>query len=643
MTRRAGPGWNVLAILWGLAAGPAAAGSPPSWVREEAARPAPPCPDHCPAVVLLDRTTVQVGRDLTIETRWQRVVRIMTSDGIGAATFDFMLEPGSDLHDVEAWTLSADGPRGSAGRAQRVESNFTPGEYSDVRRVALSAPGARPGDVVAVEASWNERAPFPLYSWWPQAENLPTRLAELDIALPAGWSASSHGYRLGATLPAEPANRVHLELKDLEALPDEPDRPAMSALLPHVVVRYLGAPGQPDFQRWEGLAAWYAQLARAASASSACPADIASATGGTPVEQLETLARRVQRDVRYVAIELGQRRWEPDLASSTWQRRYGDCKDKAALLVSAIQSIGVEARLLLVCTRSRSDVDPASPDPNQFNHCIVAIAWPGDSVPAAATTRGPSGRPWTIFDPTDTAVPLGFVSDELGGTWGVIADAKEGLIRLPEASPSNFDIAVNGQMNERGDLSARITLAVEGPASAGLLSVFEQTDPAERRARTRAYLAAHWPQAVLDSCWLAAAPAHALRSVLGMDARLPGIARPAGGAWLFSPPLLTAWPGAPPRDSTRRLPVVLGNIGHFEENWEVRLPAGLVAESSPPVAWQGPAAAYTASIAGTPGRIALHRELDLRTRELPPGQYDQARGLLRAIHAGDHPSILLSR
>ncbi len=643
MTRRSGPRGIVTGLLIALAVGPAAAGSPPRWAREEASRPAAPCAQECPAVVLLDRTSLHVGRDLMVEAHWQRVVRILTSDGMSSAVFTLALEPGSELHELNAWTLSAEGLRGSAGRSQRLETNLSPEGYSDVRRVALAAPAARPGDVVAVEASWTERTPFPLYSWWPQTENLPTRLAELAIELPAGWSASAHGYRLGLALPAEPSSRFHLELRDLESLPDEAARPSMSALLPHVVVRYLGAPGQSDFQSWESLAAWYAELARAASASSACPTELASEAGGSPGERLETLARRVQMDVRYVAIELGRQRWEPDLAGATWQRRYGDCKDKAALLVSAIQSIGVEARLMLVCTRGVSDVDPASPDPNQFNHCIVAIAWPGEGAPAGATLQGPSGRRWTIFDPTDTRVPLGLVSNELGGTWGVIADPKEGLVRLPGASPSIIEVALVGRLDQRGDLSARIQLSVEGPAGAGLRAIFAPADPAGRRARAREYLATRWPEAVLDSCWVEPAIPDSPRSRFGMEVRLPGIARPAGRTRVFSPWLLTGWREAPPRGSIRRLPVVLGAIGRFEEHWEVALPEGLVADSVPALEWRGPAGAYSASVSGGTGRVVLHRALDLLAGELPADQYDQARGLWRSIQAGDHPAIVLSR
>jgi transglutaminase-like putative cysteine protease len=626
-----------------LGAGAAAAASAPRWVREQAALATPPHPDDCPALVLLDRTSARVARDLTIEVHRQRAVRLLTSEGGEAATFGFTLEPGAELHDLDAWTVSVDEVRGHAGRGERVERNVSDIGYSDLRAVTLTAPAARPGDLVAVEATWTEPEPFPLYSWWPQDENLPTRLAELDLELPSDWQATAHGYHVDAALPAAPSNHVHLALADVAMVPDEPSRPALSALLPHVVVRFVGASGQPDLRRWEDVATWYARLSAAATAASQCPADLASAARGDKLERLEALAAEVQRDVRYVAIELGKQRWEPDPGATTWQRRYGDCKDKAALLVAALQSIGVEARPMLVCTRSRSEVDPDSPDPLQFNHCIVAIAWPGDGAPPAATVQGPSGRRWTVFDPTDTWVPLGFVSAELGGTWGVIADPREGLVRLPAPSPSTLAVTVAGRMDDRGGLLARITLAAEGPASAALRAGFGAVDPSERLARAREYLAARWPQAALDSCRVEAADSSAMRCAIEMDARLPDLARPAGGAWLLSPGLLSAWQRPPSRDSLRRLPLVLGPPGRYEERWGVQLPGGLAPEPTPPVEWRGPVADYSAAVSGQSGQFILRRTLELRSRQVAPDQYPAVRGLLRAVYSGDHPSILLTR
>lgn len=633
----------AVALLGMLIPGGVRAASAPRWVRDAVPASPPAVSEECPALVLLDRTEVRLERDLEVEVHRRRVVRVRNSDGLPYSILQLHFEPGARLSDFYAWTLDQDGVRASADRSQLMESTLSPDGYMDVRLVSLAAPGARAGDLVAFEATWTERLPFPLVDWLPQGENLPVLRAELEIDLPKGWSAMIHGYRLAQPVPAGPLDHVSLALTGLPQLPDEPLRPEDSALLPRVVVRLAPAQGGAAFGRWETLAGWFADLARAAVAPAACPAELsASAGAGTPAQRVAELARAVQQKVRYVAIELGMQRWAPDPADATWQRRYGDCKDKAAVLVSALAANGIEARLTLVCTRHRWEVDPDSPDPFQFNHCIVAIAWPDGNPPGAATVQSRSGRRWTFFDPTDTNTPLGSISAQLGGTWGVIGDSAEGLVRLPEVTLSTVTREVRGRLADNGDLQGRITLWAEGPASAALLSAYGPLVPEERRNRAREWLSPRWPQAVLDSCWLAAM-SRPERVGVEMGFRLPGLARPMGREWLVVPSLLSAWPTSPPRDTVRTTPVVLGDPAVTEERWDIELPAGLEPEQRPPARWRGAIADYSLTAGGTPGRLVLQRRLELHRHEALPGEYGEARAFWRAVYSGDRPTILLDR
>ena len=64
--------------------------------------------------------------------------------------------------------------------------------------------------------------------------------------------------------------------------------------------------------------------------------------------------------------------------SEVIQRHYGDCKDKANLLVAMLRAAGIPANLALLSTGPGRDVDPQLPGINQFDHAIVY-------VPAATT------------------------------------------------------------------------------------------------------------------------------------------------------------------------------------------------------------------------------------------------------------------
>ena len=54
-------------------------------------------------------------------------------------------------------------------------------------------------------------------------------------------------------------------------------------------------------------------------------------------------------------------------------RRFGDCKDKAALMIALLREVGIDAELVLVRTRrgGRLDTEPASLA--IFDHAIVYV------------------------------------------------------------------------------------------------------------------------------------------------------------------------------------------------------------------------------------------------------------------------------
>jgi hypothetical protein len=633
-----------LGAVFALAAAvPAVAASLPSWARAVTEIATPAVDPDCPAVVLCDRTSIQVGRDLRLHTVRRRAVRILTSEGTESAALAVRIEPGGAIEDFNAWTWSADGVRATAGMKQRVESMLSSEGPTDVRRVALSAPAARAGDVAFLEAVWNEPAPFPAYLWLPMETNLPVVRAELALDLPKGWSAGVHGFQAALENSSSQPEVIRLAIAGLPRFPDEARRPADSRLVPRVLVSFDDDAKASRFRSWDALATWFEEFTRQASGPGSCPAELRTpAARGDTLAVAAELAHRVQMEVRYVAVELGMRRWQPDSAASTWQLRYGDCKDKAALLVSALEANGIRARLVLACTHDQWDVDPDSPHPFQFNHCIVAMRWPGPAAPAATVTTK-SGQAWTLFDPTDDDVPLGCISPALGGTLGLIAGPDGGLVRFPAATPADIRRVVTARLGSEGDLRGRLVVTANGPTSGAYRGRFGSLGTDGLRARARDYLAGHWPRATLDSCAVLVDSAAANRFSLGIDFRLQNAVRTTGNRWLYAPRFDAGAGAAPPNDTTRTLPIELGSPGRFEEEWQVELPPGFTCERRAPIECHGPAGDYVARIEPGPARLTVTRRLELRAGELPASEFAQAKALLKAMYAGDRASVLLTR
>jgi transglutaminase-like putative cysteine protease len=90
-------------------------------------------------------------------------------------------------------------------------------------------------------------------------------------------------------------------------------------------------------------------------------------------EQVLSVLQFLQDEVRYLGIEIGENSHQPSDPSAVFQRRFGDCKDKALLFVTILRALGVEAYPVLVNTESRHTLDDWQPTAFAFDHVIAQV------------------------------------------------------------------------------------------------------------------------------------------------------------------------------------------------------------------------------------------------------------------------------
>ncbi len=99
----------------------------------------------------------------------------------------------------------------------------------------------------------------------------------------------------------------------------------------------------------------------------------------------------VQQRIRYYGIELGVNSHRPHAPDEVLSNGYGDCKDKALLLISLLDEIGVDAWPILVSTRIRNGLRHRLPSPGVFNHVVVLVEHEGEQYWVDATDNSQSG------------------------------------------------------------------------------------------------------------------------------------------------------------------------------------------------------------------------------------------------------------
>lgn len=90
-------------------------------------------------------------------------------------------------------------------------------------------------------------------------------------------------------------------------------------------------------------------------------------------EKIEAIFEYLNDQVRYTGIEFGESAIIPHAPALTLKHRYGDCKDKAVLLVALLRAADVPAYVALLNAGQREDVPADLPGIGMFDHAIVYV------------------------------------------------------------------------------------------------------------------------------------------------------------------------------------------------------------------------------------------------------------------------------
>lgn len=158
---------------------------------------------------------------------------------------------------------------------------------------------------------------------------------------------------------------------------------------------------------WGDVAAWAIPLY---PATDVLPADLEARIVEwkklqDPNLRLRAALRAVQDEVRYFGVEMGSNTHRPNAPADTWNRRYGDCKDKTYLLVTILRKLDVAAVPALVSTELGRGLRDIEPTAAAFNHVIVR-ATPGKDVVWVDPTMTHQGGDPRMLDLSDLGAGL---------------------------------------------------------------------------------------------------------------------------------------------------------------------------------------------------------------------------------------------
>jgi len=455
----------TLCLIGSLAGVPlSCAADAPSWMHALANVPLPPHDEKTNAILLFSEDILSVQSNGRIKKVERRVYKILRPDGRNYGTIRADFDAESRISNIHGWCIPSQGKDYEVKEKDAIETalfGVQNGELmTDLKSKILTIPAADPGNIVGYEIE-QELRPYVMQDVWAFQREIPVREAHYSLQLPPGWEYKSALLNHSEVPPSGGNGQWQWVVNDVAAIRPENGMPAWQSIAGFMVISLFGnASGRVNgFQDWKAMGIWENGLAsgrREASPEIKKKTAELTANGATTLAKMRALAEFMQRDIRYVAIQLGIGGWQPHPAPEIFLHKYGDCKDKATLLSTMLKEIGVESYYLDINTE-RGTINPTTPATRWFDHVVLAIHLPGDLNDQSLhmIIAHPKLGRLLVFDPTDEFTPFGYLRGELQESYALLVTPDGGeLIKVPQlpASMNGFERTAKASLDSVGTL-----------------------------------------------------------------------------------------------------------------------------------------------------------------------------------------------
>jgi hypothetical protein len=647
---------GVILILISAATLPGA-DSVPDWVRAAAREPLPATlPKDARAVVLYDEQVITVHDSGEIDSLVRRVSKILRHEGHDSYGFvSVPFDNDTKILSLKAWTLPVDGKEFEVREKDSIESSpYTGDLYDGLRLKTLEIPAAIPGNVIAYEYSQKQR-PYIFDDSWDFQETVPVHRTRFTVNLPPGWEFKTQWANHPEVKEQKTGDSYTWELQDVPAIEVEPHMPPWPVIAGRMGVKYFPSATSAVRTRtsgsWKDIALWYAGLtATSRQASPEIKQKVAELTANTPAtyDKIKALTNFMQRQIRYVAIEIGIGGFQPHPASTVFQYKYGDCKDKATLLSSMLHEIGVDSYYVVTQVR-RGIVRPDFPSPGSFNHMILAIRLPDDVQQGNlyAVLNHPQLGRLLIFDPTSEYTPLGYIPPYEQENYGLLVTPDGGeLIALPLLPPATNRLMRTGtlSLSPAGDLTGDVSEVRWGAPAVDLREELLEATPANR-SKVIEYFLGHF----LNNFRLTSATIGNLELmddslVVHYKFTVDRYAQSAGNLLLVRPRVLGSKEPLWDLSTKRKYPLEFSEATVQTDDFEISLPQGYVADDLPmPADVKSKYGNYRSKIDLTGNTLHYQRMYELKKVYVPTIELPEARDFFQEVATDERASAVLRK
>ncbi|MFT4854862.1 MAG: hypothetical protein ACI9UV_000594 [Algoriphagus sp.] len=195
-----------------------------------------------------------------------------------------------------------------------------------------------------------------------------------------------------------------------------------------------------------------------------------TANSNSTFEKIDILYSYLQRNYRYVSIQLGIGGWQSMKTSDVVKYAYGDCKALTFLMQSMLAEVGIESHYTLVFAgQDEDDIEVEFPS-NQFNHVILQ-AIDGDQP--------------VWLECTSNTLPAGYLGDFTKNRHVLVTNKTGGyLTKTPDYKGLDWNTAksyTSIEIDAAGNAKIKTNQSFQGNPAGDLIYLKTQLDSRQQR------------------------------------------------------------------------------------------------------------------------------------------------------------------
>lgn len=420
--------------------------------------------------------------------------------------------------------------------------------------------------------------------------------------------------------------RIHsFVARDVKPIVGEPGMPPTTEILGQVHVS--------TFASWDELGAWYWGLARdQIDVDDGLREKLKSITKGLGDDAAKVKAvYKYVTELRYVALEFGIEGIKPRRCTLTLARGWGDCKDKAAVIVSMLRELGIDATMVLVRSGQRGDLPAgAPPSLSAFDHAIAYV--PSLDLYLDGTAEGSGSTELPTMD--QNAVVL------------LVNAGKAKLARLPTL-PAERNLhrrKIDVELDAKGGAVVSVDSTISGSNAAAWRGRYRTVGTRrERAARDLSEWFGPTEVQAKDPITVDAddteVPFH-----LAVRGRIAALSRGEEGRFALPIGLSLGLLSSVASLSTRTQPVIVAPLVANEETRTIVVPPGMAAERLPEaVNVSSPYGSVEVVVTSSGNKVIVKTKLTLTRARIEPTEYPAFRQFCQAVDAALSQRLVVSK